>query len=61
MLITAHGGSLCALIKHLENMPDGEIRGLNLPTGMPLVYRLDDNLNVLSHEYLGDPDEVHRA
>ena len=61
VLITAHGGSLCALIKHLENMPDGEIRGLNLPTGMPLVYRLDDNLNVLSREHLGDPDEVPRA
>ena len=61
MLIAAHGNSLRALVKHLDGMSDDEIVGLNIPTGVPLVYRLDDNLNAISHEYLGDPDEIRRA
>ena len=61
MLIAAHGNSLRALVKHLDGMSDDGIVGLNIPTGIPLVYRLDDDLNAISHEYLGDPDEVHRA
>ena len=61
MLIAAHGNSLRALVKHLDGMSDDEIVGLNIPTGIPLVYRLDDDLNAISHEYLGDPHEVHRA
>lgn len=61
VLIAGHGNSLRALVKHLEGMSDDEVLGLNLPTGMPLVYRLDDDLNAVSHEYLGDPDEVRRA
>lgn len=61
MLIAGHGNSLRALIKHLDGMSDDEIVGLNLPTGVPLVYRLDDDLNPISREYLGDPDEIRRA
>ena len=61
VLIAGHGNSLRALVKHLEGMSDDRVLGLNLPTGMPLVYRLDDDLNAVSHKYLGDPDEVRRA
>ena len=61
VLIAGHGNSLRALVKHLEGMSDDKVLGLNLPTGMPLVYRLDDDLNAISHEYLGDPDEVRKA
>ena len=61
MLIAAHGNSLRALVKHLDGVSDDAIVGLNIPTGVPLVYRLDDDLNAVSHEYLGDPDEVGRA
>ena len=61
MLIAAHGNSLRALVKHLDGISDEEIVGLNIPTGVPLVYRLDDDLNAVSHRYLGDPEEVRRA
>ena len=61
VLIAAHGNSLRALVKHLDCVSDAGIVGLNIPTGIPLVYRLDDALNPLSHEYLGDPEEVRRA
>ena len=61
VLIAAHGNSLRALVKHLDGVSDDEIVHLNIPTGVPLVYRLDDELNAISHEYLGDPDEVRRA
>ena len=61
VLIAAHGNSLRALVKHLDGMDDDEIVGLNIPTGVPLVYRLDDDLKVLSREYLGDPEEIRRA
>ena len=61
VLIAAHGNSLRALVKHLDGMSDDAITGLNIPTGVPLVYHLDDDLNPVSHEYLGDPDEVRRA
>ena len=61
VLIAAHGNSLRALVKHLDDVSDDEIVGLNIPTGVPLVYRLDGDLNAISHEYLGDPDEVRRA
>ena len=61
VLIAAHGNSLRALVKHLDGVSDDEIVHLNIPTGIPLVYRLDDELNAISHEYLGDPDEVRRA
>ena len=61
VLIAAHGNSLRALVKHLDGVSDDAIADLNIPTGIPLVYRLDDDLNAVSHEYVGDPDEVRRA
>ena len=61
VLIAGHGNSLRALVKHLDGTSDEEIVGLNIPTGVPLVYRLDDDLNPVSHEYLGDPEEISRA
>ena len=61
VLISGHGNSLRALVKHLDGTSDDEIVGLNIPTGVPLVYRLDDDLNPVSHEYLGDPEEISRA
>ena len=60
VLIAAHGNSLRALVKHLDGISDEEIVTLNIPTAMPLVYELDDNLKPLKHYYLGDPDEVAR-
>lgn len=61
VLITAHGNSLRALLKHLEGMSDDDILGVNIPTGMPLVYTLDAALNPIDRRYLGDPDEVAQA
>jgi 2,3-bisphosphoglycerate-dependent phosphoglycerate mutase len=60
VLIAAHGNSLRALVKHLDNISDEAIVGLNIPTGIPLVYELDDSLKPLKHYYLGDPEEVAR-
>ena len=61
VLIVAHGNSLRALVKHLDGISDSEIVGLNIPTGVPLVYDLDDNLTPLGHRYIGDPDAVEKA
>ena len=61
VLIAAHGNSLRALVKMLDKVSDEEITGFNIPTGIPLVYDLDDDLNPLSREFLGDPEEVARA
>ncbi len=58
VLIAAHGNSLRALIKHLDGVPDADIVGLNVPTGVPLVYELDDALRPIKHYYLGDPVEI---
>ena len=55
VVIAAHGNSLRALVKDLDNIPESEIVELNIPTGIPLVYELDDNLEPLRHYYLGDP------
>jgi 2,3-bisphosphoglycerate-dependent phosphoglycerate mutase len=60
VLVAAHGNSLRALVKHLDGVSDAEIVGLNIPTGIPLVYELDDALHPLKHHYLGDADEVAR-
>lgn len=60
VLVVAHGNSLRALVKYLDQIPDQEIVGLNIPTGVPLVYELDDDLHPLRHDYLGDPQEVAR-
>jgi 2,3-bisphosphoglycerate-dependent phosphoglycerate mutase len=61
VLITAHGNSLRALVKYLDNIPEDEIVGLNIPTGVPLVYELDDDLKSLKHYYLGDAEEINKA
>ena len=58
VLVAAHGNSLRALVKHLDGISDADIVGLNMPTGVPLVYELDDGLRPLRHYYLGDPAEV---
>jgi 2,3-bisphosphoglycerate-dependent phosphoglycerate mutase len=60
-IISAHGNSLRALVKYLDNIGDDEIVNLNIPTGIPLVYELDERLKPLNHYYLGDADEVEKA
>ena len=61
MLIAAHGNSLRALVKYLDDIPEADIVELNIPTGMPLVYELDDELKPLNRYYLGDPEKVKAA
>ena len=61
IIIAAHGNSLRALVKHLDNISDKDIVDLNIPTGIPLVYELDDNLKPLKHYYLGDREEIRKA
>ena len=61
VIIAAHGNSLRALVKYLDNIPEEEIVNLNIPTGIPLIYELDDNLKSLKHYYLGDPELVKKA
>jgi 2,3-bisphosphoglycerate-dependent phosphoglycerate mutase len=61
VLLAAHGNSLRALVKHLDGVSDDAIVELNIPTGVPLLYELDDDLRSLRHEYLGDPEQVRRA
>jgi 2,3-bisphosphoglycerate-dependent phosphoglycerate mutase len=61
VLIAAHGNSLRALVKMLDEVSDEEITGFNIPTGIPLAYELDDDLKPLSREYLGDPAAVAKA
>jgi 2,3-bisphosphoglycerate-dependent phosphoglycerate mutase len=61
VLLAAHGNSLRALVKYLDNVPDHEIVDLNIPTGIPLVYLLNDDLQPLQKFYLGDPDAARAA
>jgi 2,3-bisphosphoglycerate-dependent phosphoglycerate mutase len=61
VLIVAHGNSLRALVKHLDQISDANIPDLNIPTGIPLVYELDGDLRVLDRHYLGDPEAVAAA
>lgn len=61
VLIAAHGNSLRALVKYLDNVSDEDIVGLNIPTGIPLVYELDDDLKPIRHFYLGDPEAIKKA
>jgi 2,3-bisphosphoglycerate-dependent phosphoglycerate mutase len=61
VLIAAHGNSLRALVQYLNNISEDEIADLNIPTGMPLVYELDDDLKPLNRYYLGDPEKVKAA
>ncbi|HEY3884339.1 MAG TPA: 2,3-diphosphoglycerate-dependent phosphoglycerate mutase [Vicinamibacterales bacterium] len=61
ILIAAHGNSLRALVKYLDSISDAEIPELNIPTGIPLVYELDDRLKPIRHFYLGDPQAAAAA
>ena len=61
VIIAAHGNSLRALVKHLDKISDDEIIKLNIPTGTPLVYELDQNLKPKRHYYLGDQDKIKQA
>jgi 2,3-bisphosphoglycerate-dependent phosphoglycerate mutase len=61
VLIAAHGNSLRALVKYLDNIPENEITELNIPTGIPLVYELDADLKPVRHYYLGDAEAVAAA
>jgi 2,3-bisphosphoglycerate-dependent phosphoglycerate mutase len=61
VLIAAHGNSLRALVKYLDNIPEQDIVELNIPTGMPLVYELDQDVKPLRSCYLGDPEQVRKA
>ena len=58
LLVVAHGNSLRALVKYLDGISEEVIPGLNIPTGVPLVYELDENLKPIQHYYLGDPEEA---
>jgi 2,3-bisphosphoglycerate-dependent phosphoglycerate mutase len=61
LVVAAHGNSIRALVKYLDGISDGDIVGLNIPNGIPLVYELDDQLKPLRHYYLGDADAVAKA
>ena len=61
VLVVAHGNSLRALVKYLDNISDEEIVGLNIPTGMPLVYELDADLKPIKHYYLADEETIRQA
>jgi len=61
VIIAAHGNSLRALVKYLDNISSADIVGLNIPTGQPLVYELDDDLQPLRHYYLGDEETIRAA
>jgi 2,3-bisphosphoglycerate-dependent phosphoglycerate mutase len=61
VLIAAHGNSIRALVKMLDNMPESEIVELNIPTGVPLLYELDAGLKPTGHRYLGDPESIKAA
>lgn len=61
VIISAHGNSLRALVKYLDNISDDDIVELNIPTGIPLVYELDDHLRVITHYYLGDKEAIKKA
>ena len=61
VLVAAHGNSLRAMVKYLDNISDEEIPGLNIPTGVPLVYELDEDLKRINSYYLGDPEAVAKA
>jgi 2,3-bisphosphoglycerate-dependent phosphoglycerate mutase len=61
VLVVAHGNSLRAMVKYLDNVSDAEIPELNIPTGIPLVYELTDDLKPVTHYYLGDPEAAAKA
>jgi 2,3-bisphosphoglycerate-dependent phosphoglycerate mutase len=61
VLVVAHGNSMRALVKHLDGVSDEDIVELNIPTGIPLVYELDDEMRPISRRYLGDPEAAQAA
>jgi 2,3-bisphosphoglycerate-dependent phosphoglycerate mutase len=61
VIVAAHGNSLRALVKFLDNISDDDIVEVNIPTGVPLVYELDANLRPITHYYLGDPIDIRKA
>ena len=61
VILVAHGNTIRALVKYLDNVSEKDIVGLNIPTGIPLVYELDDNLKPLNHYYLGDQEKARQA
>lgn len=61
VLISAHHNSLRALVKYFDNLSEAEVLELNIPTGVPLVYELDENLQPIKHYYLGDPEAIAKA
>ncbi len=61
VLVAAHGNSIRALVKYLDGVSEEEIVGLNIPTGIPLVYELEDDLRPIRHYYLGDPEAARKA
>ena len=61
VIVAAHGNSLRALVKYLDNVSDADIVELNIPTGIPLVYELDDQLKPIRHYYLGDEKAAAEA
>ena len=61
VIISAHGNSIRALVKYIDDVSDVDIVGLNIPTGIPLIYELDESLKPIKNYYLGDPDEIKRA
>lgn len=58
VLVVAHGNSMRALIKYLDGISDADITGLNIPNGVPLVYRFDEAMQPIEHFYLGDADAI---
>jgi 2,3-bisphosphoglycerate-dependent phosphoglycerate mutase len=60
-LVSAHGNSIRALVKYLDNISDDDIVGLNIPNGIPLVYELDEALKPIRHYYLGDAEAAAKA
>ena len=61
VLISAHGNSLRALVKYIDDIPNDQILGLNIPTGIPLIYELEDDLTAIRNYYIGDPDTIEQA
>ena len=60
VLVAAHGNSLRGIVKYLKNIPDDDIIGLNLPTGIPYIFEFDDNMNLLKDYFLGDPEVIKK-
>lgn len=60
VVVVAHGNSLRSLVKHIDNISDDDIIGVNIPTSVPLVYEFDENIEPVKNYYLGDPEELKK-